>query len=290
MLPSRRLTPQQLRDQAGQVAREAHAASARGDDRSAFVLSQQAYLLEALASEMEARQGKAREQKALPDDVNDSTIVHMPGFAEKFWNRVKKADGDQCWEWPRKKSMHIGMYGTVGREGARLLAHRAAWELTNGPIPPGMFVCHRCDNPPCVRPDHLFLGTNADNIEDMRKKGRDHAPRLNSIRPAEATALRARADEIRAQEGLPPRDPGAPSMTHDHRLAISKGSKAPINYLKQKAWEHGYSLSELAHAVGVSKALLSMAVKGERGIPNDAAVLIEKLIGFPSSKWPRKSV
>lgn len=51
-------------------------------------------------------------------------------------------------------------------------AHRLAWELANGPVPAGQFVLHRCDNPPCARPDHLFLGTAADNTADMRSKGR----------------------------------------------------------------------------------------------------------------------
>lgn len=63
-------------------------------------------------------------------------------------------------------------YGRVRRYGKLLLAHRYAWELAKGEIPDGMFICHKCDNPPCCNVNHLFLGTRSDNMKDAHKKGR----------------------------------------------------------------------------------------------------------------------
>jgi len=86
---------------------------------------------------------------------------------DRFWSYVKKTDG--CWEWQR--AIWDG-YGIFGLRRRTIRAHRFSWTITNGAIPDGMLVCHRCDNRKCVRPDHLFLGTDKDNHRDCRGKGR----------------------------------------------------------------------------------------------------------------------
>ena len=90
---------------------------------------------------------------------------------EKFWRDVAflGAGGDDCWEWRGDKR---GYYGQIGVHGKTIKTHRLSWELANGPIPGGMNVLHHCDNPICVNPKHLFLGTQADNVHDMQAKGR----------------------------------------------------------------------------------------------------------------------
>ena len=89
-------------------------------------------------------------------------------FIRRFWARVHKSDGDGCWLWTGARNR----YGNVHYKGRHRNTHRVAYEITYGAIPDGLCVCHRCDVPLCVRPDHLWLGTKADNSFDMVLKGR----------------------------------------------------------------------------------------------------------------------
>ena len=99
---------------------------------------------------------------------------HVP-FEARFWERVERTE--TCWPWTA--AVNSAGYGMVGRDGGLFLAHRIAFELTNGPIPDGLVVCHRCDTPRCCRPDHLFLGTQGDNLADMWAKGRGVTPTVH---------------------------------------------------------------------------------------------------------------
>lgn len=95
---------------------------------------------------------------------------------QRFWSKVNR-QSDGCWLWTAANQ--VGGYGIFMLWNPKRLvrAHRLAWELTNGKIPDGLWVLHKCDNPCCVRPDHLFLGNNTDNVRDMLSKGRGNSPK-----------------------------------------------------------------------------------------------------------------
>ena len=91
---------------------------------------------------------------------------------ERFWAKVQKTDG--CWLWIGATTSNG--YGCLRAKSRFLYAHRVSWEFHYGPVPEGMDVCHHCDNPPCIRPDHLFAGTDSENIKDAYRKGRKIPP------------------------------------------------------------------------------------------------------------------
>lgn len=113
-------------------------------------------------------------------------------LADRFWPKVEKTEG--CWLW--RGTIGASGYGKIRATGpsrAMLTAHRVSWELAYGPIPEGLWALHKCDIRPCVRPDHLFLGTRQDNMDDAKAKGRIyHPPSLLS--DADKRLVSARVD------------------------------------------------------------------------------------------------
>ena len=115
---------------------------------------------------------------------NSSGQIAPIPVKDRFWGKVEKNGPvpehrpglGRCWIWLGARIEND--YGVVRVNGKNNGAHRISWELTNGPIPEGLWALHHCDNPPCVNPSHLFLGTNTDNQRDCVSKGRDRGSRI----------------------------------------------------------------------------------------------------------------
>jgi hypothetical protein len=141
----------------------------------------------------------------------------------RFWTKVEKSEG--CWLWIGGTRRGYGDFVIDWDANTHRAAHRASWEIANGPIPDGLLVLHNCpdgDNPLCVRPDHLFLGTQADNMRDMVGKNRS----------ARATISVATVREIRQRheaEGIGP-----------SQLAAEYGmTRSGIRHLlSRRSWKH----------------------------------------------------
>jgi hypothetical protein len=118
----------------------------------------------------------------------------------RFWEKVDRSGGsDACWPWVA--SCDAKGYGHIGIAGKTVRASRVAWELSNGPVPDGLFVLHNCpdgDNPTCVNPAHLWLGTHQDNMRDRERKGRT----ARGERGWRARLTAAQVREIRRRRAL----------------------------------------------------------------------------------------
>ena len=145
---------------------------------------------------------------------------------QRFWNKVNTAGPNGCWTWTAGCTRKG--YGVFKLDGATEMAHRTSWMFEHGPIPDGLFVLHHCDNPPCVNPDHLRLGTHADNMRDRNEKGRA----ASNPQPGEShgRAKLTEADVLAIR---------ADSRTHRAIAAEYGVSRRQISYVKnRKLWTH----------------------------------------------------
>lgn len=153
--------------------------------------------------------------------------------------RSKSAWNGECLEWTGAR---VHGYGYVAKRFGHLRAHRAAWSLANGPIPDGMFICHHCDNPSCIRLEHLYLGTPQTNMDDRSRRGRaQHSePRFGArgdkhysrrhpekVLRGELNGLaKVNAEQVREMRALAAS--GVPQLTLVKRFGLSKATVCRI--------------------------------------------------------------
>lgn len=180
------------------------------------------------------------------------TTVRRP-LTDRFWEKVEKTPG--CWLWTGScTEKGYGSIGSGGRDGSHLIASRVSWELYFGPIPAGLWVLHRCDDPACVRPDHLFLGTAADNTADMVSKGRHAHGQTSGPYTRPDRIARGERHGSRTKPESTPRGEHHPSakLTDEQVLAI------------RARWTHGgIQQKQLAAEYGVSRGVVSEVLSGK---------------------------
>jgi hypothetical protein len=149
---------------------------------------------------------------------------------DRFWSYVAKS-GD-CWEWVGTRRPEG--YGLFWNGERQVRAHRFAWELVNGPIPAGLSLCHSCDNPPCVRPDHLFVGTQRQNLEDMTRKGRRRSrPPVREQNGSANAMAKLTEEQVAHIKGM-----AAAGHYHDDIAARFGVTRANVSYVTRKTWRH----------------------------------------------------
>lgn len=154
---------------------------------------------------------------------------------DSFWNLARAETTDQCWEWPKHHT--AAGYGRIWIYPKMIYAHRIAWQLTHGAIPDGLHVLHHCDNPPCVNPRHLFVGTAKDNARDMSDKGRAKNGMVKGIDHTLAKLTDDDVREIRRVYSPSPRKSGpftSISLAAKYRVAKS----LIYRIVKRQSWPH----------------------------------------------------
>lgn len=156
---------------------------------------------------------------------------YTPSDISRFWSKVDRSNGpDACWEWTAYRDP-FG-YGSIHIASKTPRAHRVAWTLTNEAIPENMNVLHRCDNPSCCNPAHLFLGTDADNNRDRSAKHRSsYAPANTGSQNARAKLTEAQVLLIRQRHAN-----GVTGAQLGREFGITGGNVSEI--VRRKIWRH----------------------------------------------------
>jgi hypothetical protein len=152
-------------------------------------------------------------------------------FERRLWERVEKTRS--CWLW--RGNVQGDGYGTIMMDGRLWLVHRCVWTVLRGPIPEGVQLLHTCDTPACCNPDHLFLGSQLDNIADMVRKGRQRgAP--GSAHPA----AKLTDDDVRAIRAIPVLPLRGGRKQQDRELALKYGVSASLisQIRRGVVWKH----------------------------------------------------
>ncbi len=151
--------------------------------------------------------------------VNKTFAPIYESLEHRFWSKVKRGTLEECWEFLASRDK--AGYGTFGiGRGKSFRAHRVCWEITNGKIPLGKHVLHKCDNPSCCNPEHLFLGTNSDNVRDKVLKNRQ----TSKLTPEMVREIRMLSND------------GERSFVIAQRFQISPQTVCDI--LKGRRWKH----------------------------------------------------
>lgn len=158
-------------------------------------------------------------------------------LTQRFWEKVDKRGPDDCWEWTGAlNGTGLQRYGRIGIDAVRVeYAHRVSWTIHKGHIPKGLIVMHACDNPRCVNPDHLSVGTKSDNTQDMLKKGRGYAPFRDKSRWGEAHH-NSKLTEKEVREIRRKYEKGAALRALGREYGID--GKQVSNIVKRLQWRH----------------------------------------------------